>query len=220
MSARTTAKNRRGPGRPSNPVARETLLAIARDAFAERGYSGASMSVIAERAGIRKSSLFHHFSTKDALYDEVFASVLDELGLLLGEAIAPGRPFVERLDRLGDALTRHLGAKPAVARLLLREFTSRGPVLDRPGRARIEGTLAATSAFLEGGMVEGVIPRQDPAHLAMSVVGLHLVHFAAPEVSGSLVGGDVFDPSHVEARRRAVQEQVRRLCGAEVGPVS
>lgn len=213
MGSTTGAKKRRGPGRPSQPVPREKLLAVARDAFAERGYAGASMATIAERAGIRKSSLFHHFASKDALYDEVFGSVLDALGLLLAEAVAPGRPFVDRLDRLGDALTDHLASHPAVARLLLREFTSRGPVLERPGRARIQDTLRATAAFLGIGMEEGVLARQDPIHLALSIVGLHLTFFAAPEVSGALLDRDVFGEVAATERKRAIREQIRRLCG-------
>ena len=37
---------KRRPGRPKNPIARETLLALAMKAFAERGYAGASMAEI------------------------------------------------------------------------------------------------------------------------------------------------------------------------------
>lgn len=216
MGKTSETRRRRGPGRPSNPVPRDKLLAIARDTFAERGYAGASMAAIAERAGIRKSSLFHHFSSKDALYDEVFGSVLDELALLLTQAVAPGRPFLDRLDQLGWDLTGHLGANPAVARLILREITSRGPVLERPGSTRIQEVMLATAAFLASGMDEGAVDHQDPNQLAVSIVGLHLTCFAAPEVSGALLGGDVFAEAAVERRREAVREQIRRLVGAPV----
>ena len=204
---------RRRPGRPVDPIPRERLLESAAEAFAELGYVGASMSKIAARVGMRKSSLFHHFASKDALYDEVFSTVLDGLDALLASALATPGGFELQLDRLSEALTEHLGENPAVARLLLRELTSRGPVLDRPGRARIQTSLAATAAFLETGMTSGVIARQDPAHLALSVVGMHLTWFAAPEVSSAVTGLDVFDPRAVSERTAAISVQVRRMCG-------
>ena len=86
-------------------------------------------------------------------------------------------------------------------------------MLDRPGRARIQDILRATAAFLAVGMDEGALARQEPNHLALSIVGLHLTCFAAPEVSGALLGDDLFDPAQVAARQSAVREQVRRLCG-------
>jgi len=64
--------SRRRPGRPSNPVSRDQLIRLARQIFAQHGYAGASMSRIAEGAGIRKSSLFHHFATKEALYEKLW----------------------------------------------------------------------------------------------------------------------------------------------------
>ena len=58
----------RSVGRPKNPVSRQFLLEKAREAFAQEGFAGASMGDIAQRAGLRKSSLFHHFPSKEALY--------------------------------------------------------------------------------------------------------------------------------------------------------
>ena len=73
----------RKAGRPARPLHRDQLLAIAREAFAELGYAGASMGEIATRTGIRKSSLFHHFRTKDELYVESLASIVNDIGALI-----------------------------------------------------------------------------------------------------------------------------------------
>lgn len=71
------------------------LLAAAREAFAERGYQGASLDLVSERAGCTKGALYHHFKSKEglllALLDEQFADRLAQ-----ASAPARGRPS-ERL---------------------------------------------------------------------------------------------------------------------------
>jgi AcrR family transcriptional regulator len=199
----------RGPGRPKTPAERSELLAVARRAFAERGYAGASLSTIANAAGMRKSSLLHHFGSKDKLYGEVLGTVLADLQRLLPE---PGQPWPAALDRLGAELTDYFAAHREAARLLVRELAG-GPMPDSVGVQVVEGALHGTAWFLRRGMDEGHVPRQDPMQLGMSIIGLHLTWFAAAEVSAIAAGGDVFSPEAVEARKEAVLAQVRRLVG-------
>ncbi len=202
---------KRPSGRPKNPLSRNDILTHATAAFADQGYAGASMRVIAERLGIRKSSLFHHFSSKDALYDAVFEVILEDLG---GMLLGLDGPWLDQLDHLGDRVTGWLGSHPHASRLLMREIVSSGPVLDGVASKAIHGTLAATAAFLASGMEQGAIVRADPGHLAFSIIGLHLTWFAAAPISTGVMGADVLTPAAIEERKRQVRIQVRRLCGA------
>lgn len=56
---------------PSPNDTREQIVRVARELIATRSYLGFSFQDIAERVGIRKPSLYHHFPTKDALALEV-----------------------------------------------------------------------------------------------------------------------------------------------------
>ena len=47
---------------------RESILDSARDAFAEHGYAGASMSAITQAAGVSKSTVYHHYRSKAELF--------------------------------------------------------------------------------------------------------------------------------------------------------
>jgi AcrR family transcriptional regulator len=182
--------------------------------FAQEGYAGASMRTIAVAVGIRKSSLFHHFSSKQALYQEVFTWLMVDLAQLIPLAVSSDETFAERLDRLSRTFVRHLAAKPSVACLLLRELVNGGRCLDERARDAMHTTLLATSLFLEEGMEQEMIARQDARQLALSLAGLHLTYFATPEVSGRLLGGDVFEQELVDVREAVVVGQVRRICGA------
>jgi AcrR family transcriptional regulator len=52
---------------------RSALLDAALDAFAERGYAGASIREITRVVGVRESAFYAHFTGKRAIYDELFA---------------------------------------------------------------------------------------------------------------------------------------------------
>ncbi|OGQ24497.1 MAG: hypothetical protein A2138_15880 [Deltaproteobacteria bacterium RBG_16_71_12] len=202
----------RRPGRPARPVTREHLLKVAREAFSQLGYAGASMGDIAGRAGIRKSSLFHHFATKDDLYREALATVISELSARVAEAMAGEGSYLERVDRSTMAIQRYFGANPVAARLLMREFVDGGAALTAAGDA-VAAVLESTVSLIETGMAEGFLPKGDAKHLAVSVVGIHFQFFATPEVSARLFGVDVFSPEAVEQRAKTVVEHLHRLFG-------
>lgn len=58
---------------------RDELLGLAAGMFAERGLRATTVRDIADAAGILSGSLYHHFSSKEAMVDEVLRGFLDWL---------------------------------------------------------------------------------------------------------------------------------------------
>ena len=58
---------------------RAELLTIAAGLFARRGLRATTVRDIADAAGILSGSLYHHFSSKEAIVDEILRSFLDGL---------------------------------------------------------------------------------------------------------------------------------------------
>lgn len=60
---------------------RHQLIGIARSLFAERGYEGASIEEIAQRANVSKPVVYEHFGGKEGLYavvvDREMSALLD-----------------------------------------------------------------------------------------------------------------------------------------------
>jgi TetR/AcrR family transcriptional repressor of nem operon len=56
---------------------REEILSVARNLIQTRSYLGFSFQDVADRVGIRKPSLYHHFPTKEALGVEVLDEATD-----------------------------------------------------------------------------------------------------------------------------------------------
>ena len=76
----TTAQASTTGQRPAPANRKEETQARILDAaialFAERGYDGASISVIAERAGVSRATVFWHFSDKATLFQEACRRML------------------------------------------------------------------------------------------------------------------------------------------------
>ena len=79
--------------RPNKNVARgeatrSQLLAIATRMFAERGYEDTSIEAVLREAGVSRGSLYHHFASKEALFE----AVAEEVETSVGRRPSPPRP--------------------------------------------------------------------------------------------------------------------------------
>ncbi len=205
---------RRRPGRPERPVARSELIRVARTLFATYGFDGVSMADIASQGGLQKSSLFHHFPTKEALYREVLEGVIADVGGSVATAMSgSASSWEQRLDSAIMNAVYALGKDATRARLLLREFMSE----DNNGRDTgdlLQTVLQTTTDFLDAGATAGAWSKQDARHLVMTLAGLHVLYFAVPAVTQRLMGADnIFAVDQVAERAVVVRQQVRRLMG-------
>ncbi|MDQ1129281.1 TetR/AcrR family transcriptional regulator [Microbacterium sp. SORGH_AS_0888] len=74
MTPGRTGRPRASGSSPTGQGTRADVLAAAADLFCTRGYASASTHAIAEAAGIRQASLYHHFARKA---DVLLALLLD-----------------------------------------------------------------------------------------------------------------------------------------------
>lgn len=204
---------RRRSGRPDKPIPRSELLRAARELFAAGGYAGVSMADIAHKAGLQKSSLFHHFPTKDQLYKEVLDAVLLEVSQAVKDALADqGAGWLARLDASAVAATRSLGGDGTRARLILRELLNNDG--DRSHSDSVTRVIDLTAVFLEKGAAAGAWAQQDFRQLVMSLAGIHCFYYAVPNITRQIASGvEPFDAAAVDRRVIGVRDQVRRLLG-------
>jgi TetR/AcrR family transcriptional regulator len=202
-----------GVARKRKPLRKEEIIAEATRLFAERGYEGASMADLAERVGLRKASLFHHFASKEELYATVLAQLMEAVKTSIITALVAEGSFTERLDGLTDALTATLSAQPHTAKFLVREAMDAGPAMKEGGLGRIvQDALAAALELAKEGQREGMInPDLDATHLIVSLIGVHFMPFAIGDIVERFTGTSPFHASFVRPRQKAVRSQVREL---------
>ncbi|HEY9135168.1 MAG TPA: helix-turn-helix domain-containing protein, partial [Pseudomonadales bacterium] len=81
---RPKARHPEAQTQPASEGAQNILLA-AEELFAEQGFSAVSINAIAQRAGISKANIFHHFENKDALYLAVLSNASQQMSVLIAE---------------------------------------------------------------------------------------------------------------------------------------
>ncbi|WP_082962147.1 TetR family transcriptional regulator KstR2 [Mycobacterium sp. 852014-52144_SCH5372336] len=82
------------------PTRRAELLQLAATMFAERGLRATTVRDIADSAGILSGSLYHHFSSKEEMVDEVLRGFLDWLFTRYQEIVDTEPNPLERLKGL------------------------------------------------------------------------------------------------------------------------
>jgi len=109
--------------RPNKNVARGEatrgqLIAIATRMFADRGYEDTSIEAVLREAGVSRGSLYHHFASKEALFEAVAEDVETKVGTQTVAASAGADGPVAAL-RAGFLAWIRLAGDPVVQRILL-----------------------------------------------------------------------------------------------------
>jgi AcrR family transcriptional regulator len=97
-----------------------SLLAVAVRTFNDRGYDGTSMTDLAAAAGISKSSIYHHFASKEQLLNLAVSRALDSLFQVLEEPAALEGAAIARVKHVVRRTVEVLIAELPSVTLLLR----------------------------------------------------------------------------------------------------
>jgi AcrR family transcriptional regulator len=157
-------------------LSRDRICEAAIEAIDEVGLEGVSMRMLAEALGVKASSLYYHFSSKDELMAGVAEYLYRELGQPPG-----GEKWADELRgtfiQLHDFIQRHPNAAP----LLIRDLA----------RSSVAKQRAGVLLRLVG---EEGIDSETSHHLLRNLVALLVGHtlldlWLAEETGGSVEGG-------------------------------
>ena len=84
--------------RAQTPQTREKILAAALEVFSSRGFHGATVDEVAERARLGKGTVYRHFSSKRELFSELIRSKVAELEEAVTGAIDPRADVLETIE--------------------------------------------------------------------------------------------------------------------------
>lgn len=160
------------------------ILDAAAKLFAESGYDAVSMNAVAERAGVSKANIFHHFSSKESLYLAVVRAACHDAGERLGELGAERGPFAERFASYAASMLTDMLEHDQIQRLILRELLVDG---ERRGKEFAEKVFGENFARFVGILRQGQLKGQlradlDPAMMATLLIGANVFFFEARDV--------------------------------------
>jgi TetR/AcrR family transcriptional regulator len=176
---------------------RARLLSAALDEFAAKGYAGARVGDIAERAGLNKQLISYYFGGKRGLF-----RALEEQWLASEAELAP--PDVP-LDELTGFHLQAVLDDPRHSRLLLWEGLTGAN--DRPDDSTATDGDPAVGDMARRQQIGELAGELDPAMVLIALMGAALAPVAIPQVVQRSTG---LDPSDAEFGSRYA-EQLRRM---------
>ncbi len=159
------------PGRPDDFTARARLRQAALELFALRGYRGASVRAIADRAGVSPGLVVHHFGSKDGLRRAVDAWMVQEFSDALAQ-VPSGVPPSELSAGVGAAVADVIGSD-AHLRGYLRRSLSEDSAASAALFQRFVELADAELGHLRAadGLQDGVDPLWAPYQVVFLIVG-------------------------------------------------
>jgi AcrR family transcriptional regulator len=188
-------------------ASRERIVEAASTEFTRRGFAGARVEEIANRAQCNKALVYHYFEDKASLFKHVLQCKMAHLSALAvheGDASA----FAELAGEVFDFYSEN----PELTRLAMWEaldFGAHNPVPnEEERRARFAERVADVERAQQAGIVD---PALDARHLLITLMGIVTHWFAFPQNARLICSEDPFTPEALKLRRAHVVEVARRI---------
>ena len=161
------------------PPALNRILETAFALFAESGYDAVSMHAIAERAGVSKANVFHHFGSKQALYNATLNFVCQKSIERVEASLQAEGSYAERLRKWLVADIVHMCEKERQIRIVLRATLEEGRDHGQPLVEKVFAhKLHIVAGFMAMGQKAGEFRRDfDPTVAALQIMaaGMHFI---------------------------------------------
>jgi AcrR family transcriptional regulator len=143
---------------------RELILSTAEEMFARKGLRATTVRAIADAVGVFSGSLYHHFPSKDAIFDEVLRRYLEEIRARYAVVLASGQ---QPADCLHDLVVTSLAVaeeQPYATAIYQHEAQY---LRETPGFADIQAAAAGIQQtwlqVIEAGVADGSFRDDIPA---------------------------------------------------------
>lgn len=202
----------RTPGQRDPERTRRAILDAATEEFVAKGFAGASVNEIAERANVNKRMLYHYFGKKDKLYIAVLERVYTSLRTEQVQQLKlSDLPPAEAIRKLILFTWEYYLSHPEFLSLMMTENMLKGKYALRSEHIRGANApfLNLMKSILERGQREGVFKHNvDPFHLYLTIASLGSFHVATRFTLSSLLGYDLTPQSELDARVQHITDVI------------
>ena len=139
----------------------DSILSIAAEEFAEKGFAGTAVSSIAKRVGVSVGVIYKYYAGKEDLFNACVAKSLNTMEEVLDSAKMSGGSMLEMADVLITEAQRLAKEKPEYIRLY-HQITATGSPSGKTQSAELieSGTARLYEGFIKSASEQGAI-RQD-----------------------------------------------------------
>ncbi len=162
---------------------KQRILEEALTLFAEKGYDGTGVDLIAERVGIKGPSLYKHYKGKEEIlnalidvaeerYDEMFGSEKN-----IGKIPKDREEFIKvTMERISFTMRDPMIRK--IRMLLVQEQFRNERISEVTTRHQLDGIQRMFAKIIKGMMDEGIVKNDDPELLAVELTAPAVLQIA------------------------------------------
>ena len=209
------------PGRTNDPErTKAEILEVASETFAELGYSGTSIEVLADKMNVSKRMIYYYFENKEGLYRAVLLRYYqtlrgDEARLHLDD-LAP----LEALGELAAFTFDYHITHPDHVRLSMVENIHKGRTISELSEAEQINSAAieVVQRICDRGVKAGLIrPEARAIDIYLSIAALSFFNVSNRYTVEKIFGYDMAAADAYAARKRCVAEMVLRYAATPQG---
>ena len=159
----------------------DSILSIAAEEFADKGFAGTAIGSIAKKAGVSVGVIYKYYAGKEDLFNACVAKSLAAMEEVLDSARMSGGSMLEMADVLITEAQRFAKENPEYIRLY-HQITATGSPAGKTQSAELieSGTARLYEGFIKNASEEGAIRKDiDPAAFAFFFDNLMMMlHFS------------------------------------------
>ena len=149
---------------------REAILQASLELFAERGFDGTPIPMIAERAGVSAGTIYLYFDSKEALVNALFQQWYSFFHEALFEGFSVDAPPREQLHIIWQRRAKLTRKHPVAAAFI--ELHHHSPYLDDTSRALIRTAVDTGKEYVARSIERGTMKPLQPEVLMAIVDGI------------------------------------------------
>ena len=186
---------------------KQRILDEALTLFAEKGYDGTGVDLIAERVGIKGPSIYKHYKGKEEIlnalidvaeerYDEMFGSEKN-----IGKIPKDREEFIKvMMERISFTMRDPMIRK--IRMLLVQEQFRNERISEVTTRHQLDGIQRMFAKIIKGMMDEGIVKNDDPELLAVELTSPAVLQIARSDRQ----------PQYEEECMEYIEKHMRHFC--------
>ena len=100
------------------PGKRDDIIRVALELFAENGFHGTPVAMIAKKAGVGAGTIYRYFENKDVLINELFADLERKFMVAIEDGYNPNKPIRERFIHIAATILKYSISHPLYFRYI------------------------------------------------------------------------------------------------------
>lgn len=158
--------------RVTRGISRDSLLSVAAELFAQRGYRATTLDDVAAALGVKKASLYHYIRSKEELLTDIYERIFDRIEAAVRPIAATHAPADERLRRMIDAHLRLVASERDMLAVAFQEEAELPPMLRNAIRSRKREYERIFEDVMEDGQRAGILRSMDTQIAVRGLLGM------------------------------------------------